>query len=174
MSQRTETLAAELIANREYLISVATQISPDQVLNSTENPLWNVHDLLAHLAISERGIQATVKRFLAREPLPDEFSLDYWNQRQVDKLQERAVDELLAGMQASRQETLAFLASLSDDQLDIRGRHPAGFETSVAGVFSVMAKHERAHGQEIAAAIGLDPGEPVDWAGIYTSGGERR
>ncbi|MCB0206808.1 MAG: DinB family protein [Anaerolineae bacterium] len=167
MTERTASLAAELTANREYLVSVAAQISPDQVLNSTENPLWNVHDLLAHLAISERGLQATIKRFLAGEPLPDQFSLDYWNQRQVGKLQERNVAELLAGLQVSRQDTLAFLAGLTDDQLDVRGMHPAGFETNVAGVFSVMAKHEHAHGQEIAAAIGLDPGEPVDWAEIY-------
>lgn len=166
MSQRTETLAAELTANREYLVSVATEISPDQALDSTENPLWNVHDLLAHLAISERGLQSTVKRFLSGEPLPDGFSLDYWNQRQVAKLKERTVIEMLAGLQTGRQETLALLDSLTDDQLAIRGVHPAGFETSVAGVFRVMALHEHAHGQEIAAAIGLEPGERVDWSGI--------
>lgn len=174
MTQVKDQLRSELTASRDYLASVATRISADQALNSTENPLWNVHDLLAHLAISERGIQMTVKRFLAGEPLSDDFSLDYWNQRQVGKLQERTVAELLADMQSSRQETLAFLASLSDDQLAIRGRHPAGFATDVAGVFGVMAKHERAHGQEIAAAIGLDLGQPVDWAGLYTSGSEPR
>ena len=113
-------------------------------MKSTENPLWNVHDLLAHLAIAERGLQATVKRFLAGEALPDGFSLDYWNQRQVAKLKERTVVEMLAGLQAGRQETLAVLDSLTDDQLAIRGVHPAGFETSVAGVFRVMAWHERA------------------------------
>lgn len=166
MTHRKEALLAELTASRDYLISVATQISPDQALNSTENPLWNVHDLLAHLAISERGLQSTVSRFLAGDALPDGFSLDYWNQRQVGKLQAQAVDALLSGLQASRQETLALLDSLSDDQLAVRGLHPAGFETSVAGVFRVIALHERSHGQEIAAAIGLETGEPVDWTGI--------
>lgn len=166
MTQRKQMLVAELTSSRDYLVSVATQIGSDQVLNSTENPLWNVHDLLAHLAIAERGLQSTVKRFLAGEALPDGFSLDYWNERQVVKLQERTMAELLAGLQVSRQETLAILDSLSDDQLAIRGMHPAGFETSIAGVYRVMARHERGHGQEIAAAIGLDPGDPVDWSGI--------
>ena len=167
MTRTKEMLVDELTAAREYLVSVATQINPDQVLNSTENPLWNVHDVLAHVMVSERGLQATVKRFLAGDPLPDSFSLDYWNQRQVSKLQELAVADMVTNLQASRAETLALLASLGDDQFEVRGVHPAGFETNVAGVFHVLAWHEHAHGQEIAAAIGMDPGEPVDWTGLY-------
>ncbi len=85
MSDRTQRLRAELTDARSYLVSVAEQIGPDAVLRSTENPLWNVHDLLGHLAGAERGMQATVKRFLAGGALPEDFSLDYWNQRQVEK-----------------------------------------------------------------------------------------
>lgn len=166
MSQPHEDLRAELAANRSYLLSVASQIEPGQTLNSTENPLWNVHDMLAHLAVSERGLQATVKRFLTGEALPEGFSLDYWNQRQVGKLRERPMEELLASLQGSRAETLTLLDMLTEDQLAVRGIHPAGFETNVAGVFRVMARHERAHGQEIAAALGLEVGEPVDWSGL--------
>ena len=66
MSDRTERLRAELTDARSYLVSVAEQIGPEQALNSTENPLWNVHDLLGHLAGAERGMQATVKRFPGR------------------------------------------------------------------------------------------------------------
>ncbi len=168
MTQRKETLVAELTSSRDYLVSVATQIGADQALNSTENPLWNVHDVLAHVAIAERGLQATVNRFLAGDALPDGFSLDYWNQRQVGKLHERTVPELLAGMEASRPDTLAFLDNLTDDQLAVRGLHPAGFETSVAGVFRVMARHERGHGQEIAAALNAPVGERIDWAAVDT------
>ena len=71
MSDRTQRLRAELTDARSYLVSVAEQIGPEEVLKSTENPLWNVHDLLGHLAGAERGMQATVKRFLAGEPLPE-------------------------------------------------------------------------------------------------------
>jgi uncharacterized protein (TIGR03083 family) len=155
MSDRKERLRDELNDSRAYLVSVAEQIGPEQVLNSTENPLWNVHDLLAHLAGAERGMQATVKRFLAGESLPENFSLDYWNQRQVEKQKERTAADLLAGLAASRVDTLALLDSLTDDQLAVRGLHPAGFETSVGGIFKVIAYHERSHGQEIALALGL-------------------
>ena len=163
MTDRRQRIRTELADSRAYLLSVAEQIIPDQVLASTENPAWTVHDLLAHLAVAERGLQGTVQRFLAGEPLPESFSLDYWNQRQVAKHKERSVADLLASLAASRVDTLALLDSLSDEQLAVRGMHPAGFETSVGGVFRVMAMHELDHGQEIALALGLPVEKRVKW-----------
>lgn len=163
MSDRKDRLRAQLSDSRAYLLSVAEQIGPEQALNSTENPLWNIHDLLAHLAGAERGMQATVKRFLAHESLPENFSLDYWNQRQVEKQKERSVPDLLAALAASRVDTLALLDSLTDEHLAVRGVHPAGFESSVGGIFKVIAYHERGHVQEIALALGLSVENRVTW-----------
>lgn len=164
MTDRKQRIRDQLAASRAYLVSVAQQIGPEQTLVSTENPAWNVHDLLAHLAGAERGLLGTVQRFLAGQPLPDGFSLDYWNQRQVEKQKERGVADLLAGLAASRIDTLALLDSLTDEQLAVRGLHPAGFETSVGGIFRVMAMHELDHGQEIALALGLPVEKRVQWA----------
>ena len=163
MTDRRQRIHTQLAESRAYLVSVAQQIGPEQTLASTENPAWNVHDLLAHLAVAERGLQGTVQRFLAGQPLPDGFSLDIWNQRQVAKQQERSVPELLASLEASRVDSLALLDSLSDEQLAVRGLHPAGFETSVGGIFRVMAMHELDHGQEIALALGLPVEKRVEW-----------
>jgi uncharacterized protein (TIGR03083 family) len=164
MTDRKQRIHSELAQSRAYLVSVAQQIGPEQILASTDNPAWNVHDLLAHLAGAERGLQATVQRFLAGDPLPEGFSLDYWNQRQVEKQRERSVADLLAGLEASRAGTLALLDSLSEEQLAVRGLHPAGFETSVGGIFRVMAMHELDHGQEIALALGLPVKKRVEWS----------
>lgn len=164
MSDRKQRIVTQLAESRAYLFSVAEQIGPEQAIATTENPAWNVHDLLAHLAGAERGLQGTVQRFLAGQPLPDGFSLDIWNQRQVAKQQERSVADLLASLALSRVDTLALLDSLSDEQLAVRGLHPAGFETSVGGIFRVMAMHELDHGQEIALALGLPVEKRVEWA----------
>lgn len=163
MTDRKQRIHTQLAESRAYLFSVAQQISPEQAVASTENPAWNVHDLLAHLAVAERGLQGTVQRFLAGQPLPDGFSLDIWNQRQVAKQQERSVSDLLASLEASRVDSLALLDSLSDEQLAVRGLHPAGFETSVGGIFRVMAMHELDHGQEIALALGIPVEKRVEW-----------
>ncbi len=169
MSQRKDALKAELADARAYLFSVVQQITPDLALATTENPQWNVHDLLAHLAGAERGLQATVQRFLAGKELPPDFSLDYWNQRQVAKQKERDIADFVASLTASRVDTLALLDSLSEEQLDVVGMHPAGFPTDVAGIFRVLALHERDHGQEIAAALGLPVGERVNWRSVVPS-----
>ena len=63
-------------------------------------------------------------------------------------------------------DTLALLDSLTDDQLAVRGVHPAGFETSVGGIFKVIAHHERGHGQEIALALGLPVDDRVTWGDV--------
>lgn len=167
MSERKERLRTQLSEARAYLLSVAEQIAPEQALASTENPLWNVHDLLAHIAISERGLQGTVRRFLAGQELPAGFSLDIWNRRQVEKQHEQSIAGLLESLAASRQDTWTLLDSLSDEQLDAPGLHPAGFRTTVAGIFRVLAFHERDHGQEIAMALGLPVGERVNWSGVF-------
>lgn len=165
-SPTKDLLRQKLDSSRAYLLSVAAHIGPDTVLSSTENPLWNVHDLLAHLAGAERGLQATIQRFLLDQPLPGDFSLERWNQRQVEKRQQEAVEGLLESLAASRQDTLALLDSLSEDQLAMPGTHPAGIDTTVAGIFRIMALHERDHGGEIARALGLPVGERVDWRDI--------
>lgn len=158
-----ELLRQKLDSSRAYLLSVAARIGPNTVLASTENPLWNVHDLLAHLAGAERGLQVTIQRFLQGEALPVDFSLDRWNQRQVEKRQEQTVEELLDSLAASRQDTLALLGSLTEEQLAVPGTHPAGIDTTVAGIFRIMAWHERDHGREIARALGLPVGERTSW-----------
>ena len=162
MSRRKEQLRQQLDEARAYLLSVAQQIGPEQERLSTENPAWNVHDLLAHLAGAERGMQATVHRFLDGVELPEEFDLSYWNVRQVAKRSDQDVATLIESLAASRVDTLALLAGLTEEQLNVPGRHPAGIETTVAGVFRIIALHERAHAREIAAAIGLHPGKPVE------------
>lgn len=164
MTNRKQRIHTELAQTRAYLLAIAGQIGPEQAVASTENPQWNVRDMLTHLAIAERGLQATVQRFLAGQPLPEGFSLDHWNQRQVEKQKERSVADLLASLAASRIDTLALLDSLSDEQLAVRGLHPAGFETSVGGIFRIMARHELDHGQEIALALGLPVEKRVQWS----------
>lgn len=161
MSDRKAKLKAKLDAARNYLLAVAAQVTDDRALAATDNPEWNVHDILAHLAAAERGLQATVHRFLAGDPLPEGFSLDAWNRRQVAKHKDRPVAELLESLHASRQDTLALLDSLAEEQLDVSGTHPAGFQTTVAGIFRIMAIHERDHGREIAAALGLAAEPPA-------------
>ena len=92
-----------------------------------------------------------------------------WNERQVKKAANRSLAEMIAAMTGSRQGTLELLESLSDEQMAVEGMHPAGFRTTVAGVFKGMAYHERLHGAEIARALGLPAPRIPAWPGTDVS-----
>ena len=162
-------IRARLEEARQELLDVLGQITPDTEVKSTENPAWTVHDIAAHVTLSERGLQATIQRFLDGVELPADFSLDVWNERQVQKAQTRGLDDMIAALTASRQHTLELLASLTDEQMAVEGMHPAGFRTTVAGVFKVMAYHERLHGAEMARALGLPAPHIPAWPGVGMS-----
>ncbi|MEI2690600.1 MAG: maleylpyruvate isomerase N-terminal domain-containing protein [Anaerolineae bacterium] len=149
MTNRRQRIHSELAESRAYLLSVAQQIGPDQVLASSENPAWNVHDLLAHLAVAERGLQGIVQRFLAGEALTEGFSLDIWNQRQVAKQKERSVAELLASLALSRVEQPG-PAGQPERRATGRARHPPGRLRNLRG------RHLSRHGH---ARAGPRPGD---------------
>ncbi|MBK7204386.1 DinB family protein [Candidatus Amarolinea dominans] len=132
------------------------------------NPAWTVHDIVAHVTLSERGLQPPFNaswKGLSRLLI----SAWTWNERQVKKAANRSLAEMIAAMTGSRQGTLELLESLSDEQMAVEGMHPAGFRTTVAGVFKVMAYHERLHGAEIARALGLPAPRIPAWPGTDVS-----
>lgn len=163
MSDRKTTIRQRLTEARELLLQAAAALDETTIVASTENPHWRVHDMLAHVAASERGMLRNVDRFLAGGDLPAGFSLDIWNQRQVDKRQAASVEELLAELEASRAEAWVLLDRLSDSDLDVQGVHPAGLRTTVAGLFLTIANHELDHGKEIRTAVGLPILMTADW-----------
>lgn len=163
MSDRKTTIRQRLTEARELLLHAAAALDDTSIVASTENPQWRVHDILAHVAASERGMLRNVDRFLAGGDLPTGFSLDTWNQRQVDKRRGASVEELLSELAASRAEAWILLDRLSEVDLDVRGLHPAGLRTTVAGLFLTIANHELDHGNEIRTAVGLPILLTADW-----------
>ncbi len=136
--------------------AVLSQATEADYHRPTVNPKWNVHDTIAHLAGSAFGLLATIDRFLKGGGLPSEFDLDYWNERQVEKRRSRTMAELLEEVRQGHEKAKALLASLSDDDLRVRGTHPAGGEVSVAGVFFLIPQHELTHLADVAQALGVE------------------
>ena len=150
----------ESLAAMEHLVQAA---GSEGLTRPTSNPRWTVRDTFAHLAASGRGLLATVERFLAGNDLPEGFSLDYWNERQVQKRAQASVEVLVEEVRAAHARAKAMLARLSDEDLAVRGTHPAGSEISVAGVFHLIAQHELAHLADVADALGVDFPYHASW-----------
>ncbi|NUQ39017.1 MAG: DinB family protein [Caldilineales bacterium] len=163
MNADKEAIRQRMQEARALLLDAAAHIDDATAGASTENPHWRVRDILAHVAGSEMGLVRTAERFLAGGELTPGFDLDLWNQRQIEKRQEREIAELLAELEASRAAAWRLLDALDAAQLAVTGRHPAGFRTSVAGIFYTIANHELDHGNELRAALGLPITRQADW-----------
>ncbi len=168
MSERKAQIRRQMEEARQLLLEAVAAIDDETAIASTENPQWRVRDILSHLAGAERGLLRTVDRFLGGGELPAGFSLDTWNQRQVEKRQPLSVAELAAELKGSREEAWALLDRLHDSDLDVRGLHPAGLQTTVAGIFLTIAYHELDHGNEIRQTLALPITRRADWSQALT------
>jgi hypothetical protein len=157
LSERKHLIHNHLIRTREELLDVIGQMDTAD----WERPVqaggggWTVKQVLLHVATSESGQLAAGKAIAAGQPtVPDDFDLNRYNRRQIEKNQVRQPPEILYGMAESRQKVLAFLDDASAEDLDKRGKHGRGDVISLEQLFYRIGEHEAEHTAEIRQASG--------------------
>ncbi len=157
LNERKHVLYDHLLQTREHVLEIVGQVQPadwDKVVQSTEGG-WTVKQALLHIATSESGQINTGKAIAADQPtVPDDFDLNRYNRRQIEKNQDRQPAEILVGMAESRQKLLTFLEEVPEDALDKRGRHARGDVISLEQLFHRIGEHEADHADEIRRALG--------------------
>jgi hypothetical protein len=159
METRGAALRQKLTDSRNSLREVVEKIgSDDWDVNRADPQHWPPRDILAHLLSAEQGLRGRITRILdaADTAPPAGFDLATWNDRQIRKLRNRTVSEILEEMEAERQTTLQSLAETASSDLDLPGHRASGASTTVAGLFELIADHENQHAGEIAAAAGVE------------------
>jgi hypothetical protein len=157
LSERKHLIHDHLIRTREGMLELIGQMDIDD----WEHPVqtaeggWTVKQMLLHLATSESGQILTGKAIAAGQPtVPDDFDLNRYNKRQVEKNQTKQPPEILFGMAESHQKLLAFLDTVSAEDLEKRGKHGRGDVISLEQLFYRIGEHEAAHTAEIKQALG--------------------
>ncbi len=87
------------------------------------------------------------------------FDLDAFNADDVAARRGASLAGLLTELASNRRETLALLEVIAPADWERGGYHPGGFDTTVEGVFRIIAIHEKRHAKEIRAA--LSPSAPT-------------
>ena len=156
-------IRAKLESERAQLSEIVTGMSREELLEPHASG-WSAKDLLAHLTIAE-GLNVKFARAMialdqprqleiVRSDFPDyphaHFVLDEFNAYMTDKLRVHSLDFVLAELARVRGETLRWLESLSEEQLDRRGLHAAWGEQTVRGVFRILAIHDKLHRDDLA------------------------
>lgn len=115
--------------------------------------LWTVRELLAHLVTAGSGL-LTAAQLVARGRLNmrSDFDRDFWNQRQVEKLQGREVPQLLDDLESMNQAVQDYLDELDALPpqegaaiLERQGQHAVFGAVTVEFLLRRIYRHEREH-----------------------------
>jgi hypothetical protein len=157
MSERIEGYRQKLASARQHLDSVLDAVGDrwDTPVYS-EGAAWNVKQLLLHLAISDKGQSSTVKQIAAgQNPIPEDFDVERYNRRSVEKQAEMTIDEARQVLDETRADFMAWLDTLDESALDQQGRHANLNIYTISQFLDVIAQHERNHADDIAQVLGL-------------------
>ncbi len=151
-----DKLRASLERSLARFNAVADQMSDEQwntLITGDEG--WVARNVPAHLVSAERGMIITSKRSASGDlrPLPDDFSLDRYNQSQAGKLTDKSIAELRQMLAEVRTTTLAFLDEVTDEQMTMPTVHPVISPVTVGGIFKVIAIHQTQHAEELEKAL---------------------
>ncbi len=152
----------KLNVERAKLLESFAQTPRETMLRPFGDGGWSIKDVLAHVAMAESVNVAFAKMMIAKDtPLqlkefaaeypdfPGEFELDKFNAWMTERWRAQSLDQVLAALNQTRQETLAWLETLSPAQLERSGEHAVWGNQSVRGMFRILVIHDRVHRGDI-------------------------
>ena len=156
LSERKHLIHDHLNHTREEVLTVVGQLNHedwDKVVQSHEGG-WTVKQIMLHIATAEVGQISLGQAIAAGQPtVPDDFDLNRYNRRQIEKNQTKQPPEILFSLAESRQKLLAFLEQVSAEDLDKRGKHGRGDVISLEQLFYRIGEHEAEHAAEMQRVL---------------------
>jgi uncharacterized damage-inducible protein DinB len=152
MSERVEKYIARMAEAREYLFAQLDQVkdhSEEQLYS--DGASWTIRQLVIHLMISDKGIVNVMQGIVqGGNPIPEDYDLDRYNKRSVEKKAEVSIDEAMEALKTQREEFVVWLRSMDDSILELEGRHPDMQTRKLSQFLNIIAGHEKQHADDIA------------------------
>ncbi len=155
-------ITEKLNAERAKLLESFANLPRETMLRPFDDGGWSIKDLLAHLAMAESVNVAFAKIMVVKDsPLqlkefaraypdfPGEFELDKFNAWMTERWRAKSLDQVLAALDQTRQDTLAWLETLTAAQLERSGAHAVWGDQSVRGMFRILVIHDKFHRGDI-------------------------
>ncbi len=155
------TIREKLNAERAKLLEAFAGLSPD-VLTRPHEGGWSIKDLLAHVAASEginvqfakamvvKDSPAQLEELAGDYPdFPPPFDLDKFNAYMMERLRAQSLEQVLAALNATRADTLAWLDTLTPADLERSGTHAVWGKHTVREIMRVLVIHEKMHRGDI-------------------------
>jgi uncharacterized damage-inducible protein DinB len=151
-------LAAKLKSEGEKFADFFANLA-DQEWNTTvyaEGTTWTVRSILAHLMTAERAFVKLFEQIRRGGPgVSEDFVIDRYNASQQEKTRELNPEELLRRYRDVRGEMVAWVSTLSDTDLELRGRHPFLGVTSLREMIKLIYIHNQTHYRDLRRALNI-------------------
>ena len=150
MSERVNELVSRLRKGATKTVEILSSLTDDQwkTVLYKEPYLWTLRDLVAHFFSSEVGLLRIMQDIAANGPgAPEGFNYNEFNAQEQARLAGLPPRQLLADLATAREATIAWVAGLSDADLDRVGHHPAlgqiNLETFITAIYGHQLMHMR-------------------------------
>lgn len=156
VNPRAEELAVRLEKGRVKTLEIFNKLTPAQLEESLyHSPNWRVSQLAAHFVSAEIHLLTLAKSVAEGGPgTPVDFEIDKFNAREKRRLAGTPYQDLLSMLDQARRKTIAWVRSLSENDLDRVGRHPALGEVTVETMILAIYGHQLAHMRELLRLLG--------------------
>ena len=152
MNELTEKLKSE----GEKFVAIFAGLTDDQWQSEvyTEGEIWTIRNVLSHFVTSERGLLKLFERIRETgEGSSEDFSIDRYNAAQQARSKDLTPAELLEQYKEVRANSIAWVSSLKDDELEIKGRHPFLNVTTIREMVKMLYIHNQTHYRDMKKVL---------------------
>jgi hypothetical protein len=151
MLKELEPLAAQYARSRETLYKCLDQLSAAQAEELLPDRDWSIKDTLIHLVTNETLMTALLRDIEDGDAnsLPDDFDNQKFNDESVAAGRAKSVAELRAELDASYNNLLAVLETVTPETITRRGTHPAAGDSDVKEFLVAMYAHHEVHCRDV-------------------------
>lgn len=147
MSEINE-LADKLKSEGEKFYSMFAGLSDEQWHAEvyTEGATWSIRNVLSHFVTSERGLVKLFERIRTTgKGASEDFSIDRYNATQQERTKDLPPRELLEQYKEVRSNSVAWVAGLKEEELEIEGRHPFLGMAKIRDMIKLLYVHNQNH-----------------------------
>jgi hypothetical protein len=156
MSDTASRLAEKLASEGEKTLAFFKEL-PDNAWTRqifADGAQWDVRGVFEHLTLSEASLRKLFENVIqGGEGTSSSFDVDGFNRKHTGRLAAQTREQLFEHYARSRQATVAFTRLLSDEQLALRGWHPALGDSSVEGMIKMIYLHHTMHMHDVKKAL---------------------
>ncbi len=120
-----------------------------------DGAMWTVRGVFEHLCISEHTLRRLFEEIVnGGMGAPEGFDINAYNQEKTGRFATLSREEMFNLYRETRAKTIEFTQGLTDDQLALRGRHPAMGDSSLEEQIKMIYLHHTMHARDVRRVVG--------------------